>query len=53
MSGDGTGIGRHYLRLDFSDSRSGSYLLGVQVKKPQTGERSLPVTTPITVLGQN
>jgi hypothetical protein len=52
MSGDGTGIGRHYLRLDFSDSRSGSYLLGVQVKKPQTGERSLPVTTPIAVLGQ-
>ncbi len=53
MSGDGTGIGRHYLRLDFSDSRSGSYLLGVQVKKPQTGERSLPVTTPIAVLGQS
>ena len=53
MSDDGTGIGRHHLRLDFSDSRSGSYLLGVQVKKPRTGERSLPVTTPIAVFGQD
>lgn len=52
MSDDGSGIGRHHLRLDFSDSREGAYLLGVQVTKPQTGERSLPVVTPIAVLGQ-
>jgi hypothetical protein len=53
MSDDGSGIGRHHLRLDFSDSRDGAYLLGVQVTKPQTGERSLPVVTPIAVLGQD
>ena len=52
MSHDGTGIGRHHLRLDFGDSRSGPYLLGLQVQKLQTGERSLPITTPIAVFGQ-
>ena len=52
MSDDGSGIGRHHLRLDFSDSRDGAYLLGVQVTKSQTGERSLPVVTPIAVLGR-
>jgi hypothetical protein len=52
MSDDGSGIGRHHLRLDFSDSPSGAYLLGVQVKKAQTGEHSLPVATPIAVIGQ-
>jgi hypothetical protein len=51
MSDDGSGIGRHHLKLDFSGSRNGAYLLGVQVKKSQTGERSLPVTTPIAVFG--
>ena len=38
--------------LDFSDSRNGAYLLGVQVKKLRTGERSLPVAAPIAVLRQ-
>ena len=52
MSDDGSGVGRHHLKLDFSDSRNGAYLLGVQVKKSQTGERSLPVTTPIAVFGR-
>jgi hypothetical protein len=52
QSDDGSGIGRHHLRLDFSDTRDGSYLLGVQVKKSETGERSLPVVTPIAVLGE-
>ena len=52
MSDDGSGIGRHHLRLDFSDSSNGAYLLGVQVRKAQTGERSLPIATPIAVIGQ-
>jgi hypothetical protein len=53
MPGDGSGIGRHHLELNFSDSRDGAYLLGVQVRKSQTGERSLPVATPIAVLRQD
>ncbi|MGW8282018.1 MAG: hypothetical protein ACWGON_01855 [Gemmatimonadota bacterium] len=51
MSEESAGIGRHHLKLDLSDSDSGPYMLGVQVMKTSTGERSLPVTTPIGVLG--
>ncbi len=51
MSEQTDGIGRHHLRLDLSDSASGPYLLGVQVNKASTGEHSLPITTPIGVLG--
>lgn len=53
MPAAGSGIGRHHLRLELGGTRAGSYLLGVRATKSATGERSLPVTTPLTVLGRD
>ncbi|MFO7587139.1 MAG: hypothetical protein R6X22_03610 [Gemmatimonadota bacterium] len=53
MPAAGSGIGRHHLRLELGGTRAGSYLLGVRATKSATGEQSLPVTTPLTVLGRD
>ncbi len=53
MPAGGAGIGRHHLRLELKDTRSGPYLLGARTTKSDTGERSLPVTTPVTVAKPN
>jgi hypothetical protein len=41
------GIGRHHLKLDLSDTRPGTYVLGIRVRDQATGSESLPATTPI------
>ena len=51
MPTGGVGIGRHHLRLELGETQPGAYLLGVRATKSGTGERSLPVVTPITVRG--
>jgi len=53
MPDGGAGIGRHHLRLELKDTRPGPYLLGIRTTKSDSGERSLPVTTPITVTGRD
>jgi hypothetical protein len=41
-------VGRHYLRLDLSEARRGTYALGVRVLDLATGTYSLPRVTLIT-----
>lgn len=53
MPAGGSGIGRHHLRLELGDTPPGPYVLGLRATKSGTGERSLPVTTPIFVTGQD
>ena len=46
MPGSG-GISAHHLQLDLSDTPEGAYVLGVRVADAESGQQSLPATTPI------
>ena len=41
------GLGSHHLRLDLSDTPAGSYAIGIRITESETGQQSLPATTPV------